>query len=84
MIYASTSNYHDLRAAADAIDEVTENLTYIGLCAPGCDSPDRSVWSICRIQKTGNITYIMWAQGQCAFNLQFSERENYEYTFKKF
>lgn len=84
MQYAATNNIDFLRASADAIDEVSESVTYIGLCVPGTDALTDESWSICRVQKTDTVTLITWANGQCIFNLKFSERANYDYFFKKF
>ena len=84
MVFASTRNYADIRGTADAVDEISDALTYIGLCKPGCTGTDQLAWSICRIEKFGTVTLIKWANGNCSFNLVWDDRAGYEYKFKKF
>ncbi|MEI6574803.1 MAG: hypothetical protein WCO63_01340 [Bacteroidota bacterium] len=84
MVIASFSNYPDIRASADVVDEVSDSLMYMGIAGPGTTSVEDPTWSVCRVQKAGSILTITWADGQCLFNKAFADRADLNYTFRKF
>lgn len=78
----------DIRSAADIIEEKDEKVTYLGFCKPGTLSETEENWSILKIEQSGVakpvLTTFKWAKGFCSYNLKWSERLSYNYTFKNF
>lgn len=62
----------------DLIDEVSENLTYIGYLKPGTD-----LCLIKRIQKTDTVTTFMYPHGHFDFAYDWAERADYNYAHKR-
>lgn len=85
---ADSQNIADLRSAADIIEEVSDNLTYLGFCAPGTTDEAAPSWSIMRIEQAGIVqpltTRFKWANGLCSFNLSWTKRAEYNYKYKNF
>lgn len=85
---ANSYNIDRLRASADIIEEVNGLETYLGFCTPGTIAEDAPTWSILKIEASAEdypiITRFKWAGGFCLYNLKWSERLTYEYTYKKF
>ena len=89
---SQTGMIADLKASADIIEEVSDTVTYFGFRKPINTNiqPDFEafVYSIMKIESDGIVkpitTQFLWANGACAYNLQWSERANYQYLFKTF
>jgi len=84
---ASTQNIDKIRSSADIIEEVDGSVTYLGLCMPGTIGTHEPKWSIMRIVEAGTLptlTTFTWADGSCAYNLIWDDRETYNYLFKTF
>jgi len=85
---ADQQNIADLRSTADIIEEVTDNVTYLGFCNPGTTDEAAPSWSILKIEQFNLVqpitTRFKWATGLCAFNLQWSQRAGYVYQYKNF
>lgn len=81
-------NIADIRAAADIIEEATDNVTYLGFCDANTPATSSPKWSILKIEQSGIVKPILttfkWATGLCSYNLVWDNRADYEYTFKKF
>lgn len=73
-----------LLRSADAIIELDANTTILGYCQPGTTGTNAATWAICRVQKSGSTTTIMWANGQRNYNLILDNHSTYTYTFRKF
>ena len=88
MITANSQDIDRIKAAADLIEEVDEFTTYLGFCLSGTTLDTEAKWSIMKIVQNGSaypiLTSMLWADGLCCFNLQFSARAGYIYSFKKF
>ena len=73
---------------ADIIEEVDSLITYLGFCAPGCTLETSPQWSILKIVQSDInypiVTTSQWATGFCSYNLKWSDRAIYDYSFKKF
>lgn len=72
--------------APSVIDEKSETLTYIGYARVPSDIEEahkesKPIWAIKRIEKTGNVTKIKWANGSQSFTNKWSERDNYTYKY---
>lgn len=82
------SNIADLRTTADIIEEVNDNITYLGFCQPGTTDEASPSWSILKIGQSRIVqpitTRFQWANGLCAFNLAWSQRATYNYKYKNF
>lgn len=64
---------------ATRIDEVSATLTYIGEAEIGTvDTAFK--WKIKRMNKTGNVTAIEWADGNDKADNQWSDRANLSYS----
>lgn len=62
-----------------AIDEVNANLTYIGFAKLG-SLTSAAVWQIFRIQKTGGVTLIQYADGDTRYNNIWDDRGSLTYS----
>lgn len=87
--YAATGMIDALKGAADIIEEVSDTEIYFGFCAPGTATTRDLTWSIMKITVDGVApapvtTDFKWANGTCAYNLDWTERATYPYKFKKF
>jgi hypothetical protein len=61
------------------VDEVSGNLTYIGIAKLG--TPDASTgWQILRIQKTGSVTTLQYADGNARYDNIWNDRASLTYT----
>ena len=84
----NTGDIDRLKASADIIEEVDALNTYLGFCRSGTTDEAALEWSILKIVQTQEIfpviTRTLWATGYCAFNLAWSDRATYTYTYKKF
>ncbi len=82
------TNIADLRAAADICVEESDNVTYLGFCAPNTESENSNTWSVLKIESSGVVqpikTTFKWAEGIACFSHQFSNRANYNYPLRKF
>jgi len=82
------NNIADLRTAADIIEEKTELVTFLGFCKPGTTSESEAGWSILKIIQSGTVkpitTRFLWAEGFCFYNLSWTDRNLFNYQFKKF
>lgn len=85
---ANSADIDRLKAAADLIEEVDELTTYLGFCQPGTTSEEAAQWAICKITQSGTeypiLTSSKWAGGFCMYNLKWTDRALYEYSYKKF
>lgn len=61
-----------------AIDEVNGNLTYIGFAKLGIATSDAG-WQILRINKTGAVTLIQYADGDTRYNNVWDDRASLNY-----
>jgi hypothetical protein len=61
------------------IDEVSGNLTYLGVARMDSD-PSLGVWQIRRILKTGTETVIEWADGNDYFDNVWDNRASLSYS----
>ena len=61
------------------IDEVSESLTYIGSAAPGT-STSLSAWKISRLQITGSITALEFADGNKQYDNVWDNRASLSYS----
>jgi len=68
---------------AAVIDEVSEILQYIGYATSGAPAESSSNWAIKRVQKTGTVIRIMWADGLQDKIYKWSDRAALSYTYKK-
>lgn len=62
-----------------AIDEVSKNLSYIGK-AVIASSQSSAVWQITRLQTTGNITLLQYADGDNSFDNIWNNRASLTYS----
>jgi hypothetical protein len=62
-----------------AIDEVSKNLSYFGFAAIG-SSQAAAVWKITRLQKTGNVTLLQYADGNESFDNIWNNRASLSYS----
>jgi hypothetical protein len=62
-----------------AIDEVNKNLSYIGKSVIG-SSQASAVWQISRLQTTGNVTLLQYADGDDSFNNIWNNRASLTYS----
>lgn len=81
---ASRAHHDFLKGTADIIDEVSDELTYLGFFMPANANEATATASVCRIQKTATITRIMWANGNFMFNNIWNNRASLTYTYKNF
>jgi len=88
MNYADSNQIANLKGSADIIEEVDDLVTYLGFCQKGTTSENSLTWSIMKIEASGTTNPIVstfkWAKGLCSYNLQWSERAGYDYSYKKF
>ena len=61
------------------LDEVTEDTTYVGRAAPGSDT-SAAVWQVFRLQTTGSLLAVQYADGQPLFNRIWDARAGYSYS----
>ena len=61
------------------IDEVDDNILYIGEAAPG-SADDESVWAIRKVQFIGDDIAITWANSVNTYNNRWDMRLNYTYN----
>ncbi len=66
---------------AAIIDEVSDNLTYVGYPSRANPGEDEAKWSIKRIEKTGVITRITWAEGLIDKKFIWNDRGSYTYNY---
>jgi hypothetical protein len=62
-----------------AIDEVNKNLSYFGFAAIG-SSQSAAVWKISRLQKTGTVTLLQYADGDELFDNIWNNRASLSYS----
>lgn len=60
------------------IDEISDNLIYIGESANGSDASD-AAWRIKRISTSGTVTTIEWADGNGLFDNIWNDRASLTY-----
>ena len=60
------------------IDEVTTNLTYLGVAKLGTADAD-AAWQIRRINKNGGVTTIQYADGNRRFDNVWDDRASLNY-----
>lgn len=82
--FSAQNNIAALRQSTDIIDEISDTVTYLGFCKPGTSDEDSETWSIMKIEEVGNITSFKWAKGKAMFDLQWSQRLTYSYSFQNF
>ncbi|MGD9930129.1 MAG: hypothetical protein AB7U05_08925 [Mangrovibacterium sp.] len=63
----------------DLIDEVTDDLTYVGYLQRG----DTTKCMIKRVEKTGTVTTIMYPNGYADFNYNWADRATITYAHRK-
>lgn len=61
------------------VDEVSGNLTYIGIAKLGTADATPG-WQILRIQKTGALTSLQYADGNARFDNVWDDRASLTYT----
>lgn len=64
---------------ATAIDEVNKNLSYFGFAVIGSSAGD-AVWKIQRLQTTGNVTLLQFADGNDSFDNIWNNRASLSYS----
>ena len=64
---------------ADIIEEVDENLTYIGFCKTGTLTTDQDTWKILKVEKSDLVTTLKWADGSQQFHFSWDLRATYDY-----
>lgn len=88
MYKANSQDIDRLKAQADIIEEADQFTTYLGFCKPGTTSLSAESWSILKIVQSASsypiVTTSQWAQGLCSYNLKWTERANYTYSYKNF
>lgn len=89
MITKANSNDIDrIKATADIIEEIDGLTTYLGFCQRGTTDEAAPAWSIMKITQSAVdypiVTRSLWAGGFCSYNLAWSQRESYSYSYKKF
>ena len=57
----------------------THQVTYIGKAKIGSSGSD-AVWEIRKIELTGTVTTILYAEGSKRFNKVWDDRESYSYS----
>ncbi len=62
-----------------AIDEANSSVTYIGFAKLG-SLASAGVWQIFRIQKTGTVTLIQYADGNTRYDNVWDDRASLTYT----
>lgn len=62
-----------------AIDEVSGSLTYLGIAKIGA-ATSSAIWSIRKIEKTGNVTTILWADGNNKYDNVWDNRASLSYS----
>lgn len=62
-----------------AVDEANGNLTYLGFAKIGT-ATSTAGWQILRIQKTGSVTLIQYANGSPRFNQIWDDRASLVYS----
>lgn len=62
-----------------AIDEVDASTTYLGFAKIGT-ATSTAAWQILRIQKTGTVTLIQYADGDTRFNNIWDNRASLSYS----
>lgn len=61
------------------VDEVSSTLTYVGDAAIGV-SESSAAWRIKRLQTTGSVLKIMWADGNEFYDNVWADRASLTYT----
>ncbi len=83
--FSHKSNIHEIKAAADIIEEVSATVTYFGFCKPGTLGTDEPYWSILKIDTDSPqypvLTQFLWATGEIAYNCIWDNRADYDYYF---
>lgn len=62
-----------------AIDEVSADLSYFGFAAIGADHAT-AVWKIKRLQTTGTVTLLQYADGDESFDNIWNNRASLSYS----
>jgi hypothetical protein len=62
-----------------AVDEVNKNLSYIGKSVIG-SSQAGAVWQISRLQTTGTVTLLQYADGDNSFDNIWNNRASLTYS----
>ncbi len=62
-----------------AIDEVDASTTYLGFAKLGVATSEAK-WQVLRIQKTGTVTLIQYADGDTRFNNVWDDRASLTYS----
>lgn len=65
-------------ATATVIDDATSAITYVGKAALGSALSD-AVWQIQKIEVSGTVTRITWADGNSDFDKVWNDRASYSY-----
>lgn len=73
----TTTNTSPTRVTA--IDEASGNLTYLGFAKLGVATSEAK-WQILRIQKTGAVTLIQYADGDTRYNNIWDDRASLTYS----
>jgi hypothetical protein len=63
-------------ASTVMVDEPSASVTYIGIATMGASTSD-SVWQIRKIEKTGNVTSVLYADNDDEFDNEWDERTSY-------
>jgi len=74
---------NDEKNGAFIIDEVSDNLMYLGYPSNGAPTEADAKWAIKRIQKNGTVTRVQWADGLTDKNYKWTERASLEYSYLK-
>ena len=61
------------------IDKINDNLSYVGTAQLG-SAEDAAVWQIIRLQKSGNITHVQYADGNRKYDNIWDSRTSLTYT----
>jgi hypothetical protein len=63
------------------VEELDTGITYMGLALAGCTGTAEAKYRIKQIIKTGLQTFVLWANGNKAFDKVWDNRAAYTYSF---
>ena len=64
---------------ASRVDVASASVTYVGKASLG-SSESASVWQIQKISVSGNVTSILWADGDASFDNVWADRGSLSYS----
>lgn len=61
------------------IDEVSDELIYLGFALPNCTGDDDDKWLIKVMVKTGNVSSFGYPNGDASYKYTWNDRATYDY-----